>query len=112
MRKTVAERFWDKVDKTGECWLWTGARRRAYGYVGNGKGKVVDAQRLAWEITFGEIPEGLYVLHKCDNPQCVRPSHLFLGTARDNTLDMVAKGRHKGGAPVGHPFYGNQNLKK
>lgn len=92
---TDQERFWSKVDKSGECWEWT-ASKDGSGY---GKmlyrGALVRASRLAWMFTFGEIPEDLFVCHHCDNPGCVNPEHLFLGTQKDNMLDMVAKDRQR-----------------
>ena len=87
-------KFWAKVDKSGECWEWTASKRhKGYGqtrFMGRGGRK---AHRVAWEITNGEIPNGLFVLHKCDNPGCVNPGHLFLGTNRSNIDDMLSKGR-------------------
>lgn len=95
--RPVAERFWEKVDKSGDCWVWTACRHR-YGYgkfiVKKGTNPV-GAHRLSYEFEVGPIPENLCVLHKCDNPPCVRPSHLFLGTKSDNARDMFAKGRWK-----------------
>lgn len=98
MRKTVPVevRFWAKVDKSGECWEWTGAKNRAgYGMLkaGAANGSNTIAHRYSWTLVNGEIPDGLKILHKCDNPGCVRPSHLFLGTQKDNVHDMIAKGR-------------------
>lgn len=96
--KTRTERFWAKVEKRGpaECWLWL-ASRNAQGYgkfsVASGRGHM-GAHRAVWELVNGAVPDGLWVLHRCDNPPCVNPAHLFLGTCRDNHLDMVAKGRH------------------
>ena len=91
-----SERFWPKVTKTDYCWVWNaGIISSGYGifYV-YGVGQTT-AHRAAWELVKGPIPKGLFVLHKCDNKICVRPSHLFLGTPQDNTDDMIRKGRHK-----------------
>lgn len=88
--------FWSLVDKSGDCWLWTAGKDGVgYGRWGNDQG----AHRVAWEETNGPIPPGLFVCHRCDNPACVRPSHLFLGRPKDNTQDMVRKGRARGGHP-------------
>lgn len=99
-RKPVEERFWSKVSKGDGCWAWTGSVDTANG---NGSGRVhvpgnevpQVASRVSWQLHYGDIPDGLWVLHKCDNMNCVRPDHLFLGTHRDNMLDMVRKGRHR-----------------
>lgn len=86
--------FWGRVEKTPSCWNWTGwcKRKGWHGTVGV-SGKHWQVHRLSWTIHYGEIPDGLFVLHKCDNPKCVRPSHLFLGTQADNCRDMLTKGR-------------------
>lgn len=70
--------------------------RRGYGSftLDGSLGESVAAHRFSWELHFGEVPDGMYVLHKCDNPPCVRPDHLFLGTQSDNMYDMWDKGRH------------------
>jgi len=88
------EGFWVKVKKTNDCWQWTGTKDRdGYGrFRIPGKG-LRGSHRIAWSLVNGTIPIGLCVLHKCDNPSCVNPDHLFLGTQQDNIKDMVAKGR-------------------
>jgi len=92
MLMPVEERFWGKVDKSKECWLWLGATTEGYGQFGIGR-KNVHAHRFAYEVTYGKIPEGLFILHKCDNPSCVRPDHLFCGTNQENMQDAYDKGR-------------------
>ncbi|MGE4197670.1 MAG: HNH endonuclease signature motif containing protein [Phycisphaerales bacterium] len=93
-------RFWEKVDKSDDasCWNWTASKRhKGYGaFVHTMDGKYVQgrAHRFSYMLHIGEIPSGMFVLHKCDNPACVNPSHLFLGTNHDNVRDMVSKGRH------------------
>ena len=98
MNKTVKDRFWEKVNVTSDknCWEWQ-ASKMGYGYgqFGISSGKVVLAHRYSWIIHYGEIPNNLFVLHHCDNPSCVNPKHLFLGTQADNVFDMRNKGRHK-----------------
>jgi hypothetical protein len=93
-RLTLEERFWRKVrrDEHG-CWEWLGAGRiGGYGHFNVGK-RFVGAHRLAYELTYGPIPQGIVVCHRCDNPRCVRPDHLFVGSARDNMSDCRDKGR-------------------
>lgn len=87
-------RFWSKVRKSKGCWIWTAAASGVgdYGYFWSGSA-MVRAHRFSWELHNGPIPEGLKVLHACDVPLCVNPSHLFLGTMQDNSDDMVQKGR-------------------
>lgn len=112
-------RFWAKVDKgsDAECWEWT-ASRNSYGYgqlavvLPSGKRPRL-AHRLSWELHVGPIPEGMCILHRCDNPPCVNPSHLFIGTKADNYRDMRAKGRdgsynrQKTHCKHGHPLSGD-----
>src|SRR5690606_35598865 len=97
-------RFIAKVDMRGDCWVWTATRMsRGYGYF-YANGKMRGAHRVAWAIAHGYFPD-VHVLHRCDNPPCVRPDHLFLGTQRDNMADMAAKGRCGRGdiTGVNHP---------
>ena len=90
---TLEERFWRFVDKGAECWAWNGTRGNG-GY-GMFKGtKTGLAHRMSYTLANGPIPIGLDVLHRCDNPPCVNPAHLFLGTNSDNQQDCIAKGRH------------------
>jgi HNH endonuclease len=111
MDENQIARFWEKVDKSGRtpehcqylgaCWAWTGrTNTHGYGRVSyrNPIGDVSDllAHRVSWFITNGATPEGIKVLHKCDNPPCVNPAHLFLGTQLDNVKDMQTKGRRRG----------------
>ena len=97
----VAERYWSKVDRSGgsgACWPWTAARHgQGYGLFTQ-DGKLHRAHRVAWSLTHGAIPKsvgfhGTCVLHRCDNPPCCNPEHLFLGTHFDNMRDMSNKGR-------------------
>jgi len=102
--KSVETRFWEKVQvgDSSQCWEWQA-------HIGNGgygrfnytstKGKrfIADTHRVAYELTFGEIPAGMCVCHKCDNPRCCNPAHLFIGTVQDNINDKVTKGRQSRG---------------
>lgn len=117
---TTAERFWSHVDRRGGnddcCWRWTAARdRRGYGRFGPERGQTVFAHRFAFQLECGPIPDGFCVLHRCDNPACVNPDHLWLGDRAANHFDMVQKGRARAGriglfqtrkaaCPNGHPY--------
>lgn len=105
---TLPERFWSKVNKfgptpdhkpeLGPCWVWTAARDgHGYGHIQRGRreAKTDRSHRVSWLLHFGTVPEGLGVLHKCDNPLCVRPDHLFLGTRLENNRDSSKKGRRR-----------------
>ncbi len=94
----VEERFWSKVDRYGAngCWVWTATTRAGYGIFWK-DGRKQSAHRVSWEIANGQAPPAeLEVCHRCDNPPCVNPWHLFLGTHSENMLDGVAKGRKIG----------------
>lgn len=95
LRGSPQIRFWPKVDKSENCWLWRGSRQ-THGYgTFYYQGTMHLSHRISWILTYGEIPTGLCVLHKCDNPPCVNPQHLFLGTHVDNMIDRERKGRGK-----------------
>jgi hypothetical protein len=96
----LAERFWRYVSKGNGCWEWTAALGGSgYGTFAVNRDRMMPAHRFSWTLHFGRIPDGLFVCHHCDNRPCVRPDHLFLGTAQANTWDMDRKGRRR----VWHP---------
>lgn len=99
MNEKDIARFWGKVQKTTSCWLWIGRKNsQGYGYFWLGTkqdGKDRIAHRVAYEIAHGCLPSGMHVLHRCDNPSCVRPDHLWAGTHTDNMHDMFSKGRRR-----------------
>lgn len=96
-RKTRHERFLSYVDFTDSCWLWKGYKSGfGHGSFWLGDGQKTGAHRYAWMHYKGEIPKDIFVLHKCDVPNCVNPEHLFLGTPDDNMKDMAKKGRGRG----------------
>lgn len=107
--ESESERFWAKVAKateitsphvTSPCWNWTGSTNgRGYGQMSFRNGSPAKAHRIAWMASNGDIPAGLCVLHRCDNPRCVRADHLFLGTIADNNADKETKGRGGGNEP-------------
>ena len=106
--KSLREKFDGRyvVDEVTGCWNWVrGKFRGGYGAIAHGK-KTLKAHRVSYELRFGPIPEGLLVCHNCDNPSCVNPDHLFLGTSRDNTKDMFAKGRNPDITGKNNPMHG------
>lgn len=93
LKPDFQDRFWPRVCKTDSCWLWNGyCGSKGYPVLLN-RGKYIRTHRASWIIHNGPIPTGLLVLHRCDIRHCVRPDHLFLGTANDNSQDMKKKGR-------------------
>lgn len=108
-RISFADRFWKYVEKSDGCWTWTGSRHRGgYGQINSSQNnstgerhQPMPASRASWLVHFGEIGDGLEVCHRCDNPPCVRPDHLFLGTRQQNSEDKVRKGRQARGERSG-----------
>lgn len=109
-KSSFSVKFWSKVDTSGDCWLWTAARdRKGYGRFhttyGTGKPHHLGAHRMAYILAYGDIASDLEVCHRCDNPPCVNPDHLFLATHAQNMADQYAKGRN---SPPPHE-YGSQH---
>lgn len=111
VKGSVQDRFWSKVEKTATCWIWLASKDiKGYGWFGINSRNVVKAHRFSYEFHKGKIPKdgngkrfGMFVCHHCDNPSCVRPEHLFLGTNADNMRDMVLKGRSHDGSGINSP---------
>src|SRR6476659_8630141 len=111
------ERFWAKVEKGDECWIWTGCTDKdGYGRIRvdgsrSGPRTPIRVHRYSWELHNGEIAEGLWVLHHCDNPSCVRPDHLYLGDAAQNNRDAMSRKRfpkqRQTHCKRGHPLSGD-----
>ena len=101
---TDEARFWSRVDKSKPdgCWPWTGYRQKfGHGYIGRGRRWIL-AHRYAWELVSGPIPDGMWVLHKCDNPPCCNPAHLYIGDRSANMADCYNRRRHTYGEKNSH----------
>ncbi len=107
-RTPLSVRFWRSVQVTDGCWEWQGSTRNGYGVISKGgrNGRQLKAHRLSYEMHLGSIPEGMIVCHTCDNPICVNPGHLFVGTHKDNAVDKMNKNRHYAPThcPQGHEY--------
>lgn len=95
MTKEFSERFWQKVEKTDTCWNWTGAKTNGYGVIGTRRSTIEKAHRISYMMHKGDFQQNLCVCHTCDNPACVNPDHLFIGSHKDNAIDKIAKGRNR-----------------
>lgn len=106
--KITLQRFFSKFEKSNECWNWNGSKNEAgYGTLGNKY-----AHRMAWQIANNkEIPSGMVICHHCDNPSCVNPNHLFIGTQKDNMQDMIKKNRQVKKNNIGqkNPMFGKSH---
>jgi HNH endonuclease len=92
----LEKQFWERIIKgedPNDCWKWVGAKSRGYGGL-TLRGESFSAHRLSYQLHHGPIAEGMFICHRCDNPECCNPKHLFQGTPADNVRDMISKGRH------------------
>jgi hypothetical protein len=108
--RPVEVRFWEKVQKTNECWLWTGTKaKNGYGVLRMNR-KTATVHRLSWQLHKGQIPKGKSVCHHCDIRHCVRPDHLFIATQEGNLQDASQKGRLNGRNVGRGERHGNHKL--
>ena len=99
---TLAERLDRRLDKSGDCWLWTGCMTsHGYGKIRPCAGEQISTHRAAWQLANGPIPKDMCVLHECDTPLCCNPAHLHLGTQQDNLQEMRERGRWRAGRALG-----------
>lgn len=110
---TTSERLWGNTKKVNTCWVWMGARQKGnYGTICV-SGILTKTHRLAWELANNaKIPKGMFVCHKCDNPPCCNPDHLFLGTCQDNVNDMIQKDRGNRGTRHGNVKLTDEAIKQ
>lgn len=112
---TIPQRLLNRINTNGEngCWIWTGPKHDwGYGLDPGAKKGTRRVHRIIYELRFGKVPSGLFVCHHCDNPPCVNPDHLFLGTAKDNSSDMVKKGRSVAGTKNGMCHFGYNEISR
>lgn len=112
--KANIQRFWDKVkiETFFDCWEWKACKDR-WGYgATTANGVFTKSHRLAWTIVYGPIKKGMFICHKCDNPGCCNPTHLFVGTHKDNMRDMVSKKRFAKGEKNGSSKLQGSQVKK
>jgi len=107
---TTEQRFWSKIDKQpglgpkGDCWHWMAARTKfGHGVFTEPPRRYIQSHRFMWKLKHGSIPEGAHILHRCDNPRCVKPDHLFIGDAIENMKDRMRKGRYATGKNAWSP---------
>lgn len=104
-RISIEQRLKNHVRNEHGCWIFLGNKERdGYGIFGHGRGKQLRAHRASFEFYKGEITKGMFVCHSCDKPSCINPDHLFLGTAKENTQDMIKKGRKANCQGSNHPL--------
>jgi hypothetical protein len=104
-RLSIESQLQKHIKSSNGCWIFTGCLDRdGYGVFGHGRNKQVRAHRMSYEFYVGSIPNGALVCHACDNPSCINPKHLFLGSAKDNTQDMIKKGRKASCKGSSHPL--------